>query len=92
MSDGFVEVVRLVKNNKKRRDEEERRRAVADREQRFSMIAKMMLEADQREESSIIVDLDAIQNEVDLEILRTHFAVAERRSVVGFLVGYKIIW
>lgn len=92
MSDGFVEVVRLVKNNKKRRDEEERRRAVADREQRFSMIAKMMLEADQREESNITVDLDAIQNEVELEILRAYVAVMEKRTADGLLVGYKINW
>jgi hypothetical protein len=92
MSDGFVEVVRLVKNNKKRRDEEERRRVVADRERRFSVIAKMMLEADQREESSITVDLDMIQNEVELEILRAHVAVAERRTADGLLVGYKINW
>ena len=87
----FEEVAKRVKENQRKRFEAHRERYIQERAARLAKIAELMDKADARGETVIQVDLDSLSGE-DVQYMRLHINVTEKRSEGGGLVGYEIKW
>jgi hypothetical protein len=87
----FEEVAKRVKENHRKRLQYHRDLYIQERAARLVKIADLMDKADARGETSIQVDADSLCGG-DVQYMRLHVNVTEKRSDGGELIGYEIKW